>query len=49
MAFFIAALATEESQIYGSDSVDVSYPGFIGDMKKFGQKYYNISCVSLIF
>ena len=40
MAFFIAALATEESIIEGADSVDVSYPGFIGDMKKLGAKIW---------
>ena len=44
MAFFIAALSTEESQIEGSESVDVSYPGFIDEMKRLGAKYYNIPC-----
>ncbi len=38
MAFFIAALATEESDIEGAESVDVSYPDFIRDMKKLGAK-----------
>jgi 3-phosphoshikimate 1-carboxyvinyltransferase len=38
MAFFIAALATEESEIEGAESVDVSYPDFIRDMKKLGAK-----------
>ncbi len=38
MAFFIASLSTEESQIEGSDSVDVSYPGFIDEMKRLGAK-----------
>jgi 3-phosphoshikimate 1-carboxyvinyltransferase len=38
MAFFIAGLATEESDIEGSESVDVSYPYFIRDMKKLGAR-----------
>ncbi len=38
MAFFIAALATEKSDIEGTESVDVSYPNFITDMKKLGAK-----------
>jgi len=38
MAFFIASLSTEESQIQGSESVDVSYPGFIDEMKRLGAK-----------
>jgi 3-phosphoshikimate 1-carboxyvinyltransferase len=38
MAFFIASLASEESTIDGLESVDVSYPGFISDMKKLGAK-----------
>ena len=38
MAFFIASLSTEESQIEGSESVDVSYPGFIDEMKRLGAK-----------
>jgi 3-phosphoshikimate 1-carboxyvinyltransferase len=38
MAFFIASLATEESQIEGSESVDVSYPGFIDEMRRLGAK-----------
>src|SRR6476646_6988619 len=38
MAFFIASLSTEESQIEGSDSVDVSYLGFIDEMKRLGAK-----------
>lgn len=38
MAFFIASLATDESDIEGVESVDVSYPGFIEDMKNLGAK-----------
>jgi len=38
MAFSIAALATEESTIYGAESVDVSYPHFVTDLKKLGAK-----------
>jgi 3-phosphoshikimate 1-carboxyvinyltransferase len=38
MAFFIASLSTEESEIEGSESVDVSYPGFIDEMKSLGAK-----------
>lgn len=38
MAFFIASLATEESTIDGAESVDVSYPGFIDDLKKLGAR-----------
>jgi 3-phosphoshikimate 1-carboxyvinyltransferase len=38
MAFFIASLSTEESQIEGTESVDVSYPGFIDEMKRLGAR-----------
>jgi 3-phosphoshikimate 1-carboxyvinyltransferase len=40
MAFSIAALATEESTIYGAESVDVSYPNFVTDLKKLGAKIW---------
>jgi 3-phosphoshikimate 1-carboxyvinyltransferase len=40
MAFSIAALATEESTIYGAESVDVSYPHFVTDLKKLGAKIW---------
>lgn len=40
MAFFIASLATDESIIQGVESVDVSYPGFVDDMKDLGAKIY---------
>jgi len=38
MAFFIASLATEESTVDGAESVDVSYPDFINEMKKLGAR-----------
>jgi 3-phosphoshikimate 1-carboxyvinyltransferase len=41
MAFFIASLATDESTIEGVESVDVSYPSFIDDMRKIGAKICN--------
>jgi 3-phosphoshikimate 1-carboxyvinyltransferase len=40
MAFSIAALATEESTIYGAESVDVSYPHFVTDLEKLGAKIW---------
>ena len=36
MAFTIAGLATEGSIIEGAESVDVSYPGFMNDLKSLG-------------
>jgi 3-phosphoshikimate 1-carboxyvinyltransferase len=36
MAFCIASLATEESVVDGAESVDVSFPGFISEMKRLG-------------
>ena len=36
MAFTIAGLATENSTIEGAESVDVSYPQFIEDLKGLG-------------
>jgi 3-phosphoshikimate 1-carboxyvinyltransferase len=41
MAFFIASLATDESTIEGVESVDVSYPSFIDDMRNIGAKICN--------
>ena len=38
MAFSIASLATEESTICGAESVDVSYPHFVSDLKKLGAR-----------
>jgi 3-phosphoshikimate 1-carboxyvinyltransferase len=36
MAFSIASLLTEKSTVIGAESVDVSYPNFIDDMRKLG-------------
>jgi 3-phosphoshikimate 1-carboxyvinyltransferase len=36
MAFTIAGLATEKSFIEGAESVDVSYPHFVNDLKGLG-------------
>ena len=38
MSFVIAAMMTENSVVDGVESVDVSYPFFIKDMKKIGAK-----------
>jgi 3-phosphoshikimate 1-carboxyvinyltransferase len=38
MAFCIASLASGESVVEGAESVDVSYPGFVGDLKSLGAK-----------
>jgi 3-phosphoshikimate 1-carboxyvinyltransferase len=38
MAFSIASLATEDSTICGAESVDVSYPHFVSDLKKLGAR-----------
>jgi 3-phosphoshikimate 1-carboxyvinyltransferase len=34
MAFTIASMLTENSSVTGAESVDVSYPNFIEDMRK---------------
>ncbi|MDW0139523.1 MAG: hypothetical protein QOK86_07265, partial [Nitrososphaeraceae archaeon] len=39
MSFVIAAMITEKSVVDGVESVDVSYPSFIQDMKKIGAKF----------
>jgi 3-phosphoshikimate 1-carboxyvinyltransferase len=39
MSFAIAAMMTEKSIVDGVESVDVSYPSFIQDMKKIGAKF----------
>ena len=39
MSFAIAAMMTEKSVVDGVESVDVSYPSFIQDMKKIGAKF----------
>jgi 3-phosphoshikimate 1-carboxyvinyltransferase len=38
MAFTIAAMLTEKSIVAGAESVDVSYPNFISDMKDLGAR-----------
>jgi 3-phosphoshikimate 1-carboxyvinyltransferase len=38
MAFTIASMMTEKSSVAGSQSVDVSYPNFISDMKNIGAR-----------
>jgi 3-phosphoshikimate 1-carboxyvinyltransferase len=39
MSFVIASMMTEKSIVDGAESVDVSYPSFIQDMKKIGAKF----------
>jgi 3-phosphoshikimate 1-carboxyvinyltransferase len=39
MSFVIASMMTEKSIVDGAESVDVSYPFFIQDMKKIGAKF----------
>jgi 3-phosphoshikimate 1-carboxyvinyltransferase len=41
MAFAIAAMMTEKSLVAGAESVDVSYPNFISDMKALGARFSN--------
>jgi 3-phosphoshikimate 1-carboxyvinyltransferase len=36
MAFTIASMMTEKSMVAGAESVDVSYPNFVADMKDLG-------------
>lgn len=36
MAFCIASLMTEKSEIDGAEFADVSFPGFVGEMKRLG-------------
>ncbi|WP_415283683.1 3-phosphoshikimate 1-carboxyvinyltransferase [Candidatus Nitrososphaera sp. FF02] len=38
MAFTIASMMTERSVVDGAESVDVSYPAFVQDMKRLGAK-----------
>lgn len=38
MAFTIASMMTEKSVVAGAESVDVSYPNFVSDMKGLGAK-----------
>lgn len=39
MSFVIASMMTEKSIVDGLESVDVSYPSFIQDMKRIGAKF----------
>lgn len=39
MAFVIASMMTEKSVVAGAESVDVSYPNFISDMKELGARF----------
>jgi 3-phosphoshikimate 1-carboxyvinyltransferase len=41
MAFAIASMLTEKSIVAGAESVDVSYPNFITDMKTLGARITN--------
>jgi 3-phosphoshikimate 1-carboxyvinyltransferase len=41
MAFTIASMLTEKSIVAGAESVDVSYPNFIADMKTLGARIAN--------
>jgi 3-phosphoshikimate 1-carboxyvinyltransferase len=38
MSFVIAAMMTEKSQVSGTESVDVSFPNFLTEMKKLGAR-----------
>ena len=38
MSFVIAAMLTEKSVVDGLESVDVSYPSFVHDMRRIGAK-----------
>jgi 3-phosphoshikimate 1-carboxyvinyltransferase len=38
MAFTIASMITEKSIVAGAESVDISYPNFVGDMEDLGAK-----------
>jgi 3-phosphoshikimate 1-carboxyvinyltransferase len=40
MAFTIASMMTQKSRVAGAQSVDVSYPNFISDMKNIGARIY---------
>ena len=39
MSFVIASMLTEKSVVDGLESVDVSYPSFVQDMKKIGARF----------
>ena len=38
MSFVIVAMLTEKSVVDGVESVDVSYPSFVQDMRRIGAK-----------
>ncbi|MDW0280977.1 MAG: 3-phosphoshikimate 1-carboxyvinyltransferase [Nitrososphaeraceae archaeon] len=38
MAFTIASLLTEKTEVEGAESIDVSYPGFLQDLAQLGAK-----------
>jgi 3-phosphoshikimate 1-carboxyvinyltransferase len=38
MAFTIASMLTQKSIVAGAESVDVSYPNFLQDMKRIGAR-----------
>jgi 3-phosphoshikimate 1-carboxyvinyltransferase len=43
MAFTIASMLTEQSIVNGVDSVDVSYPQFVSEMRRLGANIQPIS------
>ena len=36
MAFTIASMLTNKSEVNGAESVDVSYPQFVSEMRRLG-------------
>jgi 3-phosphoshikimate 1-carboxyvinyltransferase len=38
MAFVIASMLTEKSEVEGAESIDVSYPNFLLDLRQLGAK-----------
>jgi 3-phosphoshikimate 1-carboxyvinyltransferase len=38
MAFTIASMLTKKSMVRGAESIDVSYPSFIHEIKRLGAK-----------
>jgi 3-phosphoshikimate 1-carboxyvinyltransferase len=43
MAFTIASMLTEQSIVNGVDSVDVSYPQFVSEMRRLGANIRPVS------
>ena len=43
MAFTIASMLTNKSKVNGAESVDVSYPQFVSEMRKIGSRYSTLS------